>query len=238
MKKKILLIIAVIFLITGCSVDYKATVYSNYRVKETASFIGRNDILINYNENIDTYLDSQIDSYEKISLFKTYKFNKKINDDFSYVKSTKIYRNLKSYIKSPIIEQLFEDIDIKEENGTVTFTTIGETYYGQYFDDNQKHEPEFFIDEITIKLRFHNEIIEHNADHLNVAENTLEWNINSNNQEPKLYFKLGSSKKYDIILIDMIYDNKITIGIIGILLFIIYLTWRNIYLNHINNNSI
>lgn len=227
-----------LLLVTGCSVDYKVVIDSNYKVKEISKFIGQNDVILSYNDSIDLYLDSQIKSYQKITKFKSYTFDKKIKNSFSFIEMERKYPNIDVYIDSPILNQLFEMIDIEKKDGFLTFTTAGETYYDQYFDDNKKHEPEFFVDEINIKMRFHNEIVEHNADYFDITNNTLEWNISKNNQISKIYFKLGPTKKYDIILVDLIYENRITIGVLSFFIVGIYLVGKKVYHNHILNNSI
>ena len=110
---------------------------------------------------------------------------------------------------------------VTNENGIVTFKTIGKYYYENAFSDNYD-DPLFFINSITIKMKFYNNIIDSNADMVDKKNNVLIWNINSNNTEKTIYFKIGKDKRYDIIILDYVYRNQTNI-IIGMSIIVIVL---------------
>ncbi len=226
--KKIMLLL--ILFVTGCSIDYKATVYSNNKIKEQAKFIGKNELILKNNDSLELYLDSQIESYKNINLFSNYKFKKKIKENFSYVDASKTYRNLNQFKDFTLLNQLFENITIEQLNNKTIFRASKSLLN---LDDSP--DPTFFIEKINIKFRLHNEILESNADFFDISKNILEWNVDPNNVE-EIYFELGLNKKYDIILIDLISDNKITVGLLSLLLFIILIISRKIYKNHIKSS--
>lgn len=230
MKLKTVFLLIFLLFITGCSIDYKATVYSNNKIKEQAKFIGKNELILKNNDSLDLYLDSQMESYKNINIFSDYKFKKIIKEDFSYVDVSKTYRNLNQFKSFSLINQLFEEITIEKSNNKTIFRASKSLLN---LDDSP--DPTFFVEKINIKFRLHNEILKSNANFFDISKNTLEWNIDPNNVE-EIYFELGLNKKYDIILIDLISDNKITIGLLSLLLFIMLIISRKVYKNHIKSS--
>ncbi|MFA5603733.1 MAG: hypothetical protein WDA12_02630 [Bacilli bacterium] len=239
MKKiKILLILLIMILITGCDVDYKVIVDSNYRVKETVKFIGDNKTITEKGYNVDLYLTEQIETHQNISLFKGYKFIKKMGTTDSFVTIDRQHRNLEAYSKSPVFNQLFESANIVYEEGTVTFNTTGENYYKNFYNNDELVDPEFYVDKITIQMRFHNNIIESNADSTDETKNTLTWNVSSEKELKKIYFKIGNAKRYDIILLDYVIENKIKIISILLTVMVVGGVALKFYENYKKNDSI
>ncbi len=239
MKRKLIIIALFILLITtGCNVDYNVTIDSKFQVYEKVKFIGENDIILNNVEDIDLYLDEQINTYKLINQFKAYNYKKKKGSINSYVEMSRKYPSLDVYSNSPILGQFFNNVQITRENDTIKVASIGKNLYDQYFAENNIHEPEFFMDSIKIKIRLHNEILDHNADYYDYVKNTLEWEITKDKNLSEFYFILGPNKKYGIILIDAIYMNKLSLGIITTTILGLYLFSKKVYNSHIINNSI
>ncbi|MDD2518617.1 MAG: hypothetical protein PHI05_03540 [Bacilli bacterium] len=239
MKKiKILLILLIMIIITGCDVDYKAIVDSNYRVKETVKFIGDNKTIAEKGYNVDLYLTEQIETHENISLFKGYNFIKKIGKTDSFVTIDRQHRNLEDYSRSPVFNQLFESAAVVYDEDTVTFNTTGENYYKNFYNNDDLVDPDFYVDKITIQMRFHNNIIESNADSTDEATNTLTWNVSSSKELKKIYFKIGNDKRYDIILMDYVIENKIKFISILLTLLVVGGVTLKFYENYKKNDSI
>lgn len=228
--KKMLILLFLMF-ITGCNIDYNATIYHNKRIREECKFTEENDFILKYNEDISLSLNSKIDSYKQY--FDSYKFMKKINKDNSYVLMKKTNQNLDEFKTTTILNQLYEHIIIEENNNQFSFK-----FLNLVDDVSNNPDPNFHMDDIRIKIRLHNKVIESNADNVDEKKNTLEWIITQTDKEKNMFFKLDHKKRYDIILIDMFLFNKDTIIPICITLIIILSVLFYFYLRYKKNTSI
>lgn len=234
---KIILILLMMFILTGCSVDYNVVVDEQKRVKETVKVIESNENILKNNDYIDLFLTEQINAFKKNPLYQNYVFNKKMGKKFSYVTLTRNYDSLKAYSESLTFNHLFEYAEITTNNGIVTFKTAGKYYYDNVFGENNP-DPLFFIDNINIKMKFYNNIIDSNADEIDKKNNILIWNINADNKEKELYFKIGKDKRYDIIVLDYLYNNRINVIIIASAVIVGLLITFIIYKKIKKNNTV
>ena len=79
---KIILILLMMFILTGCSVDYNVVVDEQKRVKETVKVIESNENILKNNDYIDLFLTEQINAFKKNPLYQNYVFNKKMGKKF------------------------------------------------------------------------------------------------------------------------------------------------------------
>ena len=235
-KGKLLFLLLISFMITGCTVNYDLLVNDKKEVQETIKISNSNQLILNSNDSIDLYLTEQIDAHKNINFFRNYIYSKHVGKNISYVTMTRNYASLKEYTNSPILRQLFEAATVESDGTNVSFKTDGDYYYTNVFGEREQTEPDFFINGVSIKIKFYNKVIDSNADVKNLKNNTLEWIIKSDNVKKSIYFKVGNEKRYDIIVLDFIIRNLATIIIsataVVLLLFIgIYLKSK-IYKNN------
>lgn len=236
---KIIIILCITFIITGCSVDYHLLVNDKKQVIETVKFTRPNSEILQYNDSVNLYLSNQINTYKNISMFKDYEFTKQQGKDYSSIIITKQYDNFQGLKDSVIFNQLFEDAVIINNEEQMIVQTVGEYYYEKlYGDSKDKPDPTFYVGDINIKVKFYNNIIENNADIFNEIDNTLLWKITSEDKEKNIYFKIGNQKKYDIIFIDFFNRNKTVVIIIFSLITLLTFTVLYIYFFARRSNKI
>ena len=228
--KKMLILLFLMF-VTGCNIDYNATIYHNKKIREECKFTEENAFILKYNEDISLFLNSKMDPYKQY--FDSYKFMKKINKDNSYVLMKKTNQNLDEFKTTTILNQLYEFIIIEENNNQFSFK-----FLNLVDDVSNNPDSNFYMDDIRIKIRLHNKVIESNADNIDEKKNTLEWVITQTDKEKNILFKLDHKKRYDIILIDMFLLNKDTIIPICVTLIIILSVLFYFYLRYKKNSSI
>lgn len=236
-KMKLLFLLLIPLMITGCSVDYNVLVDENKKVVETVKFIGVNEQISNNNESLDMYLNEQITTYKQIDLFSHYIFTKHVGKMASYVMMQKSYESLKEYSNSTVFRNIFEGAEVIKKEDYTSFNTTGKYYYNNLYG-GEGTEPDFYINDLTIKIKFYNKVVDSNADKVDERNNTLEWDITPENIEKYIYFKVSNDKRYDIMVIDFIIRNKVTfISIftvtVSILIILLYL-----HLNLKKNNKI
>ena len=220
-RKKIFILLFAFFL-TGCSIDYNVLVDEKKRVEESITMFVSNEDIKQYNNSVEGYLTSKIYEYKNKDIYKPYQFARKIGKENSYVILTRKFKSLKEYSESPNLKNLFEFVIVEEDDSGTSLKTTGKYYKENIYSDYV--DTVALIENITIKYKFYNNIIESNADEFDEKNNILIWTIDINDNEKHLYFKIGNDKRYDIIMLDKLYKNvdKIiivisTIGVVGII---------------------
>ena len=166
--KKVLFIILIMFLMTGCTVDYELKFNSN-RIVETIDGKVKKDIAndpangtsVNmyydfiYNDNI-----ALVDSDDK--------YKKSISEEGDYINFNLEYTYKNNLDKSRLIRNCFENYDIKETKDYLYVKLSGA--FGCLYDD-----------EVTVNVKTDYAVMENNAD--KVKDNKYTWILTSEDNE-------------------------------------------------------
>lgn len=216
MKRKKLIILIVILLLSGCNAEYNAVIKSDNSVSENLKLIIPNNL---FDNDPKEEIDNNIKVYRTIDNYKNYKYKGKVTKDFSYVEIKKKYDDLNSYITSPFIEGLFQNVTIIENKEFNIFKTVGEYYhdylYGKETEGVPNVRPKNSMNDVIVTIKLHNRIIETNADIKDEKNNVYTWNFNYENRKKGIYIKYSNEKRYDVIAKSFIIDNLISIALIG-----------------------
>lgn len=171
MLKKILMIVVLIILTTGCNFRYEIDITNN-KVTEKRTF------LINNNEVENNDVKETI--RKKISKYS-------INDDMMIAPSTKIIKeetmsgyqtimssNLSEYKNSDILSACYTSYNVISENSKIYLTTGRQFTCFKDFNELQ---------EVEIILSTNHKVLEHNADE--VKGSKYIWYINKQNSQNK-----------------------------------------------------
>ena len=192
MKK--ILVVLLVLLLTGCSVEYKLDynegIYNEeLSVKESKDEIQNNEVLsdlereyynknILVNYNVDT---GDIDNSDFPSYFEVY--NKYlIDDEYSGIKLSYSFKD--DYKDSSIINELFNSIEINRES--ITFKSI-KNIYTKY--------P--YLNNIIVSFKTDRYIKDSNEDE--VKDNTYYWYINKDNYKDKFIYIVFTDNKLETI---------------------------------------
>ena len=181
MKKKILLILAIL-LLTGCKATYDINfdsdkIYDEIRIYDDSVKINQaNDkdsdqlfeVIMDWENGYD-YYKRELYSTDKVSGYKyTY--------DFTY----------DEYEAMTQLRKCYEDFDFKVNNEEISLKTSKEFLCGDYYQDTE---------EIVINIKSKYEIKSSNAD--KNSNNTYTWIINSTNYKNKpINFTINKQKEY------------------------------------------
>lgn len=207
MKKKLLLVIIMLFILTGCSTEYYVVLGKDSIKEKITVTIPDTDIPVRTQEeiNADIEVDDQITPFieqDQYPLFKNYdiKYNKKVKKNNGITTITYDYKyKFDEFRKSNIYRQCFEHSDLRTEARGFYLHFNGKFYclYG---------------DEVVVKIHSKNQVNSHNAD--NVKGNTYTWIINKDNQD-KVDIVMSVSNKpagADSLIIIVL----IVIGLVGL----------------------
>ncbi len=203
-----------IFLLTGCGAHYNLVIEDN-KVIENLNITFQNDTI---EGDVEKFVEDTISQYQNSDIFKKYTFDKNIGNVSSFVNLKTKYNSLKEYSSSPILKNVFEDLQILESKEYTILKTIGDYYYYEVFGNEESDT--VYLKEATIELRMHNVVLESNADFKNEEENVYTWKLTPDKKEKYIYIKYSKKKRYDIIIKDW-FLNYYKLLITGFLLILI-----------------
>lgn len=234
-KIKLLLIIPLLFL-TGCSVQYNLRIDSNLNFKEETTLLEKNQILEIYNKNLKLIPKQKFSQYKSVDGFKPYKLSKEIfsnEETGGIIKSS--FNGIENFKNSILLTTLFSDLNVTEYGNIVSIQTTG--YDSSIFV--AETDPNFFLEDIIVNIRFHNKVVENNASKYDEKTNTYTWILNTNQESGNISFSIDKNqKRYDIIFKDFINDNIVAISISSILLVVLLVIGSKLYIKNKNINKI
>lgn len=214
MKKIKFIGLFAIFLLTGCGAKYHLVIEDN-NVMENLNITFENSVI---DGDIENYIEDTISQYQSSEMFKNYKFYKNIGNVTSSVSLKTGYKTLEDFSSSPLLKDVFEDLQILKNDEYTILKTIGEYNYYEIFGNEES--PQIYFDEVTIEFRMHNVVLESNADSINEEENVYTWKLTRDQKEKYLYIKYSPKKRYDIIIKDW-FSNNYKLLIVSILFFLL-----------------
>ena len=204
MKKKIILLLFMVLLTSGCTIKYDIEIY-NSEVREQIDLVDKD---IYSRADLETRMYGYFDKYqvydgvnkyfEPFESKNYYAFRSKETFDFSGYNT-----NIKPVSNS------CRDISFNDDGKYITFKTLG------YFKWFEKYDE---LDELIITVKSNHKVKEHNADE--TKKHTYIWHIDKANYKEKIpNIKLYSKKyvfNYNNEFIKKILPIAVIIGIIVI----------------------
>ena len=218
--KKIIVLLALIFFVTGCSVKYNIVINEDFSLTEEADLTGTSDFFANYYKTTKTnVIKSYLDIYQGILNENGYKYELK-EDDTPYVNVKKTYNSVSDYTKNSILfNGYFDEVKYSEDGNIRKIETIG--FYEGNPDDN---EDRFYISKLEISIKSSYKVVNHNAKRVDKKTNTYYYDLSKDN---KILLEYDVSSKFNpngelfrLLLICLI-------AIIGMWLAIISVTKKN-----------
>lgn len=193
MKKKIYFLILLMFILSGCSMNYKLTINEDLSATEEIYIYENAKKIIETKTNIDEKVNNHYLPYkEKLNELEYTVIDYRKNDNAGkYI--TQKYDTISDYIeKVKNINQYFKEINFKEQNDlkTISFNSLKNIY--------SQHPDQLAADENTLTLIIPFEII--NTKNLNCykKENYNECSVElrkKNNEDFNVKVSFDSSKK-------------------------------------------
>lgn len=220
MKKKILIVVCLAFMLCGCTANYNLSIYDE-KIVESIDILGNDNVTTQ--EYIENNLLSLTPSKES-QAFDNFDGDKM--DGASYYEVSKIYRkelvglnykfefNFKDFYDSSAINKCYEYFNVLNNNGILVISTSKEN---KCFTNN--------LNKININIETNYKVIDSNAD--SNRGNTYSWSISSEDyKDSNIYIKLNTKEKTGKTTEEKEKEEKIlkiftTIGIILLVLVVI-----------------
>lgn len=176
MKKRILMLIPILLLTTGCTCEYNLTIEENTYIEQITIIGSTSDEISSFNNQWQIPIDKE--EYNNITLEtdsngeftgEIYNYNlssNKLTFDYNF--------NQSQYIKSTAVSNCYDMLNITNSNNRIVISTSSNA---KCFEN---HPP---LTNIKINIKVDKKVISNNADGIN--GNTYTWNINKSNAEDK-----------------------------------------------------
>ena len=231
--KKILIILFLVIMISGCKVDYQLSINKDLSVSEKV-VVSENTNRMKSRTNLD--VDQSVNY-----LYKIYKNDSMKNDDYAITargSTTEVtvnnnYKDISDF-SSYFSNELFENISENHSKNDIIID----------FEQNDlidsKATNRYIYDEIDVTIELPFEVIKHNADL--VDGNKYTWHIYSNTKKYKRIFLEFNGEKLKNNVSFSFGKSVININyifiIIGFLIVIIGIIFGFLYVNNKKNNKI
>ena len=218
--KKIIVLIAFLFLITGCSVKYSIVINDDLSLTEEANLTGTEDFFTKYYKTTKTnVIKSYLDIYSGVLDENNYQYELK-DGDIPYVNVKKTYGSVLDYTKESILfNGYFDEVKYSENGNIKKIETVG-----FYENDPNDNEDRFYVSKLEISIKCPYKVINNNAKKIDKKTNTYYYDLSNDN---KIILEYDTSSKYNpnsetfrIIIICLL-------GIVGMWLSLIFFNKKN-----------
>lgn len=172
---KYILLFTLLFLVSGCSVNYNLTVDENYNFIENVSFQAENqEESVSIQENSWPvkvhYDDPEIgENPEKIEGVEYYQDSILLQNGF-YQRNLNYSHSISSFRQSHLINSCYEHFYVNESNSSITLSTSSKFLCMEEFPE---------LSNVRVSVTLSQPVLSSNADE--VSGNQYIWNINSMN---------------------------------------------------------
>ena len=170
-----LILISVVFLLSGCSFEYNINIDDNVILEDNIVYIENTN-----SNNIESKFEEMVSKYtgptNSLGMYESSIINSKNNVGISYKKNY----SYTDYNYSVSFSSCYDSYKLVNDEGKIIIAT------SDVFKCFDKYDE---LDEVTVNLTTKYKVEESNAD--NVKKNTYTWNINKNN---------AGNKKINIVI--------------------------------------
>lgn len=205
--KKIILLLVLTIILTGCNAEYNLEIKDG-KVYEVSSFREEREKLGNNfqesEQTIKQVIDDAYDNFhDKNNLQEEEKTRSflfsRINEEKFYGIEYKNEFEIDKYNDSPVIDQCYDEVKVTTENNILKIST------NEYFKCYDFYED---LNIVTINITTNNKVKKNNAD--KIKNNTYTWTVTKDNaKNKKIVFEVDTTKKGKAV------DKKIVIIGVG-----------------------
>jgi len=211
MKKNIILLL-IIFFLTGCSVNYNIKINSDLSVVESAYITESEDFYKSfYKTTKANALNSVLNIYN--DFLKEEKYDAKvIPEKGPLVEVEKEYKNIEDYLNTSLLfNDYFDKINYRKEEDKIIIET-------ENFNKNDSENPDrFYAEKVDIAITPSFKVVDSNANKVDEDTNTYHFYLDDKMEDFKIYLVLNTSRKF--------YANMNTYMIILVSIMCIIISW-------------
>ncbi len=182
--KKILILIAFLCFISGCTIEYEMLYKSENNINETIEISVDNEIALSYADSIEEYFKDIFNSWKNSYNLKNYEYEIKEYQKTSTIIIQKKNDNLNEIINNSVFDFIFKDRNIYKQNNDIIIE-MSDYSYNVITEDMLIDYDKTLSSKIKMKIKS-NYIVECNADKKNEVTGTYEWEFTPEDAHKKL----------------------------------------------------
>lgn len=228
-NKRRFLFLLLLFLLTGCTVNYNLEISEDLSLSENVEAI-ENTITMQTNTNLVG--EDAVNYLYEMFAPSDLEFTSSKDDNNTTGISNRTFSSFKEY-KETFSTDVFNEVNIKKENNIYTFTAN----QSNKLDDSGSES--LIYDEININLTIPFKVTQNNADEVN--GNVYTWNIRKNQSLKNIIVSFDKNTPItssSIVIGDKVFNYKLIVSLIILGLFIIFLFIIFIISKNRKNNSV
>lgn len=221
MKK--ILILLIVVLLTGCSVNYEVEITNDLKVVERCYLEAGEDVYKSHYQTTKVKVLQDILGIYSDELKNNDYQVEIIKDEIPYVKIEKEYKGIQEYLNSSqLFNDYFDKINYTKDGKIVKIETEG-------FNPNEHENPDrFYVDNLDIAIKSAYKVVNSNATKIDEKTNVYHFELNGDVEDFKILLEIDTSKKF---------IANLDIYIILIIVLILTIAaWIFVYVNKKKNN--
>ena len=221
MKK--ILVLFIVILITGCSVNYEIEITNGLKVIERCSLEAGEDVYKSHYQTTKVKVLQDILNIYNDELKKNNYQVEVIKDELPYVKIAREYSSIQEYLNSSLLfNNYFDKINYTKDGKIVKIETEG-------FNPNEHEDPDrFYVDDLDIAIKSAYKVVNSNATKIDKKTNTYHFELKGEEEEFKIMLEIDTSRKF--------IANLDVYIVLFIVLILTIAAWIFVYVNKKKNN--
>lgn len=243
MIKKLLGLLLLTFLLSGCTTQYELEIHENLNITETMTeLMNKDEYKYDSEEDAIYGVNNLITSYDPNRLYNTDFISKE--DTYGF-KTTREYNSLVDYYNGTLlVKQLYDSVGVTNDNGIVSIKSIGDLklnnilYIGEPDEDGEYPADTIIPTDTYFKVKLPFKVIRNNADRVDKQNNIYYWDITTDTTKDKtVEIEFDTNKKF-VSLTTIISKLDYTFVLIIVIILIGLFIYSNVKKKNKRNNEI
>lgn len=236
--KKILLLLPIIFFITGCDVNYELFYKGPNDIVENINIEFSNSNALLYNDSVEDYAKDMFNGWKDSYDLKNYDYRLSLGAETSNINVSKNHNNLNSIVNNSAFNAFFSNINILKDESNNNALILSDYVYAVkdndddlYLEENTGESSDLYI---TLRSNYK---LNTNADEINESLGIYKWKFTPNDYNKTL--KVVFTNDFNFIAYLYNLSSIFIVAFIFILIIVVcvmiikYLKKKNINVNKI-----
>ncbi len=223
---KILFLFIVLFLLSGCTANYRLSISESGEIEEDIKFLESTSVLKTFSNSIQSDLDKELQNVKQSGIYDSYTMDAFVEDGYGIGTGKRVYSSFDNFKNNSIIvNEMFEDISIID-NGKVVSIHLKPVSNFKYFEESSMYSS--LLDKVNFEINIPYKVIDGNYD--KEENGVYTWTINKGENLKGINISYSTNEN--------IFDKiPLSIWIISSIIFVILLISVYVYIKYKLNSK-
>ena len=223
---KILFLFIVLFLLSGCTANYRLSISESGEIEEDIKFLESTSVLKTFSNSIQSDLDKELQNVKQSGIYDSYTMDAFVEDGYGIGTGKRVYSSFDNFKNNSIIvNEMFEDISIID-NGKVVSIHLKPVSNFKYFVESSMYSS--LLDIVNFEINIPYKVIDGNYD--KEENGVYTWTINKGESLKGINISYSTNEN--------IFDKiPLSIWIISSIIFVILLISVYVYIKYKLNSK-